>query len=195
MEREGPALEVLLQRIATTPEDFLLAPQSGKKAGKKSGVVVEAVVLDLLRDRGSVAGLLALEQQLRKANQAARSVALLLCWVLGDERMARSEFEAETVNCLFADGAPQLAEHTRAAAFVSDVERREELARFVLKRLGMRPLGESVAQADDRLTSLSAAERARVLEASRAAEARARAVREALARKAAEESADKWSRE
>lgn len=191
MEREGPALEVLLQRIAITPEDFLLAP----KANKKKGAVVEAVVLDLLRTRDTGEALAALETRLRKANHATRSVALLLCWLLGDERWSENEVAAEALRTLFDEGAEQLAEHTRAAAFVNDVERREELARFVLKRLGMRPLGESAAQADDRLTSLSAAERARVLEASRAAEARARAVREALARKAAEESADKWSRE
>jgi hypothetical protein len=79
--------------------------------------------------------------------------------------------------------------------FVSDAERREELARFCLARLGFRPFGETKPQAEDRLTSLSAAERARVLQASRKAEARAREVREALARKAAEESADKYTRE
>jgi hypothetical protein len=79
--------------------------------------------------------------------------------------------------------------------FVTDPERREELARFSLARLGFRPQGETRAQAEDRLSSLSAAERARVLTAARAAEERARAVREALARKAAEESADKYTRE
>ena len=79
--------------------------------------------------------------------------------------------------------------------FVTDVERREELARFALARLGFRPQTETRAQAEDRLSSLSAAERARVLSAARVAEERARAVREALARKAAEESADKYTRE
>jgi hypothetical protein len=79
--------------------------------------------------------------------------------------------------------------------FVTDPDRREELARFSLARLGYRPAGETVPQAQDRMTSLSSAERARVLQASRAAEERARSIREALARKAAEESADKFTRE
>jgi hypothetical protein len=76
-----------------------------------------------------------------------------------------------------------------------DAERREELARLTLARLGLRPAGESAAQAQDRFTSISSIERARILKASQQAEQRARALREALAKKAAEESADKWTRE
>jgi hypothetical protein len=65
----------------------------------------------------------------------------------------------------------------------------------VLARLDCRPEGETIAQATDRLSGLSGTERRRLLEASRASEQRARAIREALAKKAAEESADKWTRE
>jgi len=54
---------------------------------------------------------------------------------------------------------------------------------------------QSVAQAQDRLTTLNSAERARVLQAARAAEERARQIRAALVSKAAQESADKWTRE
>ena len=39
------------------------------------------------------------------------------------------------------------------------------------------------------------AERLRVIKAAREAEERARAIREAMAKKAAEEAADKWTRE
>ncbi|MBP7601669.1 MAG: hypothetical protein KA750_09995, partial [Thermoflexales bacterium] len=61
--------------------------------------------------------------------------------------------------------------------------------------LALRPAGESVAQAQDRLATLNTAERQRVIQAARAAEERARAVREAMARKAAEEAAAKYNRE
>ena len=87
------------------------------------------------------------------------------------------------------------AAQVAARKFVSDPDRREELARFALARLGFRPAGETLAQAQDRLTTLNSAERARVLRAARAAEERSRQIREALTRKAAEESADKWTRE
>jgi len=78
---------------------------------------------------------------------------------------------------------------------VQDPDRREELARVLLAHLGYRPAGETEAQASDRLSRISGTERQRLLAASRAAEERARAIREALAKKAAEESADKWTRE
>jgi hypothetical protein len=122
-------------------------------------------------------------------------VALLLCWVLADEWFQQHPPPGRGLVELLAQGAAELGAQVAARKFVTDPERREELARFSLARLGFRPAGETIAQAQDRLTSLSSAERARVLQASRAAEARARAIREALARKAAEESADKFTRE
>jgi hypothetical protein len=82
-----------------------------------------------------------------------------------------------------------------AKKFVTDPDRREELARVALARLGFRPAGETLAQAQDRLTTLNSAERARVMKAAQIAEQRARQIREELVRKAAEESADKWTRE
>jgi len=64
-----------------------------------------------------------------------------------------------------------------------------------LASAGLRPAGESRNVAEDRWLAVSSRERTRLAAASRAAEERARQIREALARKAAEESADKWSRE
>ena len=89
----------------------------------------------------------------------------------------------------------ELAVQVAARKFVTDPDRREELARVALARLGFRPAGETLAQAQDRLTTLNSSERARVMKAARAAEERARQIREALVRKAAEESADKFTRE
>jgi hypothetical protein len=94
-----------------------------------------------------------------------------------------------------SDAAAELAGLVKAAAVVSDPERREELARLALARLSMRPAGESEAFARDRMTAMSTAERTRVLAASRQAEERARSIRAELARKAAQEAADKWGRE
>ena len=89
----------------------------------------------------------------------------------------------------------QLADVSTATKYINDSERREEFARFLLARLDYRPAGESITQATDRLSALSTTERNRLLQESREAEARARAIREALAKQAAAESADKWTRE
>lgn len=194
MQAEGPLLEILTRRLAETPEDFLGEPRIGG-AGR---VHVTAVVGDLMRGLGAsvdVAALSALEGKDAKQDRNRLSVTLLLCWLLADDWFRQNKLAAQALLELMSQGSAQLSAQVASRKFVTDPDRREELARFSLARLGFRPAGESVAQAQDRLTSLSSAERARVLQASRAAEARARAIREALARKAAQESADKMTRE
>jgi hypothetical protein len=78
---------------------------------------------------------------------------------------------------------------------VGDPDRREELVRVCLAELGLRPRGETVAQAMDRLNTLDSVERKRVVDQTREAEARARQIREAMARRAAQEAAARYSPE
>lgn len=193
MQHEGPALETLLHRLAETPEEFLAEP----RVGAEGAAHVAAIVNDLLHCLDAEAP--AFDLAPFRSNDAKRdrnrlSVVLLLCSLLAEEWF-REHVKTSDALRLLTEGAPLLAEQTNARKFLSDPERREELARFTLAQLNYRPAGETQAQAQDRLTSISAAERSRVIAASRAAELRARQIREALARKAAEESADKWTRE
>jgi len=123
------------------------------------------------------------------------AVTLLLCWLLADDWFRQAKLKARDVLRLLEKESAELASQVAAKRFVTDPDRREELARLVLARLDYLPAGETPAQAQDRLTTLNSAERARVMQASRVAEERARKIREALAKKAAEESADKWTRE
>jgi hypothetical protein len=196
MNAEGPALESLLHRLAETPEDFLAEPLIGK-----SGTIhVAAVAADLCRALGCPLGAEELRAFTATGKAAKREanflrVVLIAAWLLYDPWFRAARPARDLLWSVLAVGTRELAEQTPSAKFATDPDRREELARLALARLGYRPLGESSAQAEDRLTSLSAVERARVLQAAKDAEARARAVREALAKKAAEESADKYSRE
>ncbi len=194
MEREGCELSRLMRHITETPPEFLEEP----RLGQQGTVAVSAVVGDLCRLYGVAPEPASLEPFASGTPQADRNrlrVSLLLSWVLTEPWFRALDLRAAPLLPLLLQGARELAEQVPVEKLVSDPERREELARFCLARLGFRPQGETRAQAEDRLTSLSAAERARVLRASREAEARARAVREALVRKAAEESADKYTRE
>jgi hypothetical protein len=190
--REGPPLEALLRRLAETPPDFRDEP----RIGKSGRVHVAAVIGDLCDARGvpvADGALAPFAGTSARKDRNRLAIALLHAWLLADPALAIAD--GAGLLARLAEAAGELAPHTAAARFVDDPERREELVRHLLARLELRPAGETEAQAADRLTSLSAAERARVMAASRAAEARAREIREALARKAAEESADKWSRE
>jgi hypothetical protein len=192
--KEGPPLESLTRRIAETPAEFLLAP----RIGSAGDVHVPAVVYDTLKRQGvciPLADLAVFAGREPKADRERLSITLLACWTLADEALSSVAPNPADVMVLLHDDAVELAKHTTAARIVQDPDRREELARLTFARLGLRPLGETLEQAQDRLTTLSSAERARLLKASRQAEERARAIRTALARKAAEESADKWTRE
>jgi hypothetical protein len=215
MNHEGPLLESLTRRLAETPEDFLAEPQ----VEGRGRVQTSAVVGDLLRLLGSsatpeqLAAFVSKSAPLRtsdlpedaEANPSAfaqargernqMAVALILCWLLSDDWFRQLNPGAQVVLDLLRQYAAQLSLQQASRKFVNDPDRREEMARLILAKLGFRPAGETLAQAQDRLSTLNSAERARVMKAARAAEERARQIREALVRKAAEESADKWTRE
>ena len=159
---------------------------------------VPAVVGDLLRMFGASPEAKQLERFSGNNVPSDRNrlaVTLLLCWLLSDEWFRQRQPPVDQVLQLLDAEARDLAVQVAAGKFISDPDRREELARLALSRLGFRPAGETLAQAQDRLTTLNSAERARVMRAAQVAEERGRQIREALARKAAEESADKWTRE
>jgi hypothetical protein len=193
MNHEGPLLESLLRRVVETPGDFLREPKH-----KGGGIVHVAAVA------GDLIGLLGGEAQpadlQRFAGSDAESrkhhaVALLLCWLYADDWFQRQGLTPAAVVQALDRVSMELSRYASATKLQTDPDRREELVRAALAQLGYRPEGESLAQAQDRLTALSAAEHRRVVQAASDAEKRARAVRAALAKKAAEESADKWTRE
>lgn len=190
---EGPPLETLLRRLAETPAPFLGEPRT---RGKGS-VVVAALVRDVLAKLGIEVAVGELEKFNLKdlgTERNPRMLTQILCWLLTDPSFAE-RFSAEKLLKLLFDEANTLAATVTAREFVDNGERREELARLALRSAGLRPAGESRQVAEDRWLSVSTRERLRLNNASRAAEERARQIRESLARKAAEESADKWSRE
>jgi hypothetical protein len=194
MDKAGPSLEHLLHRIAGVPSEFSAEPL----IASKGEVHVPAVVRDLFAMRGlhlDIATLSVFAGRDAKTDRNRLSIALLMCWVLSDREIPVAPEGSELMLGLLRDDAGQLATYTNVNKLSQDAERREELARLILARLGLRPAGETAAQAQDRFTSISSIERARILKASQQAEQRARALREALAKKAAEESADKWTRE
>ncbi|MGQ0603445.1 MAG: hypothetical protein ACT4QE_17330 [Anaerolineales bacterium] len=179
MTTEGPALAALTRRLAETPPEFLAEPES---------VSVVAIVSDLKRNWTG--------EPLTAAQAAAFTVTgpkvrnrlrltLISIWLLTDIWFrARRELAAEALPWL-AHGLDELANSVNAEKCVTDPDRREELARVCLGHLGLRPAGETEAQAHDRLTTMSTSERQRLIKAARAAEARAQEIREAMRKQAA----------
>ncbi|MCK6406682.1 MAG: hypothetical protein L6Q60_11790 [Rhodocyclaceae bacterium] len=194
MNKIGPPLEALLRRLADTPPDFLDEP----RIGNTGQVFVPAVVNDLLAkiaQRLPQAGLEAFRGRDASTDRNRLLLVMIMVWLLADEWFADAQLPIAEVLGLLNQTARELALSTNAQKFIADPDRREELARLSLARLGFRPEGETPEQATDRLSALSVTERNRLLDASRAAEARAKAIREQLIKKQAEASADKWTRE
>lgn len=193
MSEEGPPLEQLTRRLVDTPTPFLAEP----RIGGHGSVHVPALVADVLAAHGISADLKLIERfagKDRAKERNPRTLTQILCWLLMDESLVGKLGPGELLRLLYEE-ANALAEKTSAKSWIDDDERREELSRMALRAAGLRPAGESHNVAEDRFLAVSSRERARLAAATRAAEERARQIREALARKAAEESADKWSRE
>lgn len=122
-------------------------------------------------------------------------IVLVGAWLLYAQELRGTAEAARRAREWLGTQLGELSTYVQAENLVQDPDRREEFVRLGLYALDLRPQGESMEQAMDRLTTLSSVERARVVKQAQAAEARARAVREEMARKAAEEAAASWGRE
>lgn len=196
MTEQGPPLERLTRRLAECPPDFLEPP----KLAHQDGVRTDAVVNDLLRDLGAheipAAWLQPFEPRSDDPSEAARLGAVLVaCWLLHDDWFRAAERFAEASQQFLAEALTPTARLVRPEQFVTRIEEREELVRLCLAALGLRPAGETEAQAEDRLATVSSVQRAWVVRAARSAHERSRSVREAMLRRAALESAPKYNRE
>jgi hypothetical protein len=195
MVRAGPALELLLRRIAEADHVRSLAEP---KLGPHGFVHVDAVVADLFEYASlkvDLSQLHTFSSQQAHARRKSLQIVLLLCWLLAEPSLRRFIDKPEKLLALLTEVPEELAHYTSLEQIIGHEERREEFARLCLSRLELFPLGEHPGQAADRLTSLSSAERQRLVKAAKASELRARELREAAARKAAEEAADKMGRE
>lgn len=199
-KEQGPALESLLSRLAETPEDFLRTPSMISNLKNTAGVSVSAVVSDLVFDVGGnfpeeeESKLFELDRKDRNRNYLG--IILVLCHLLHDEWfLGKKEYAGCILEFLGSGKIWKLSKIVKYQDFIADPERREELARLALDGLKLIPEGENKNRAADRLITLDSVERKRIIKKTRDARKRAQELREAMARKQAEEAASKMSRE
>jgi hypothetical protein len=194
-EDEGPWLESLTHVLSECPAEFLEQPRSDK-SGR---IDVAAIVCDHFRAMGrSPHGLVDLKRLQPAGEPAAENRLKMISvatWLFHADGLIRRAELAGKMWSLLSEGLDQLSTVVRAESVVTDPDRREEFVRLCLKQLGLRPKGETLLQAADRLTALDSVERTAVVRQTREAEERARKVRQMMARRAAEEAAAKASRE
>ncbi|MEP4546039.1 MAG: hypothetical protein ABJ000_07655 [Saccharospirillum sp.] len=130
--------------------------------------------------------------QLKAETAEPPSALLQMTWLLADDAFTGATLFASDLVSLLCSADTLMAQ---AHPNRQDEDQREELIRLALNGLRLKAQGETDRQARDRLLMVSSTERARVVAASRAAEERAEAIRQALAEQRAREAADKYTRE
>lgn len=191
---EGPALADVVHRLADTPPDVLDHPV----------VAAAALVGDtadlLARTAAGPAAVGVLRGSQRAAVEALcthapyAALAGTVCWLLRDEHLlAAPAFRAAaTPGALVRvveQTVPALALLRTPDDWLHAPTAREELARAVLRELGLRPAGESPEVAQDRWAAVSTAEQRRIAremaQEARRAEQLARELSEKRAKEAA----------
>ena len=192
---EGPHIESLTHRLAKCPAEFLAEPLI-----KERGVVnVAAVVCDTIMDLG---GALPAPDIIDKhftpetaGDRNHMRLVLISTWLCHDIWFVeRAKYAAPALEWL-KKGLGSLSGVVSAELFVTDPDRREELARLLLSALGLTPKGETAAQASGALQSLDSVSRANVIRETREKEKKARELKKKMDEKRAREAAAKASRE
>jgi len=199
--KEVLVLQALMQRLSEIPSLFLYEPVHKMKEGRPGFEIhVPALITDLIYDAGgpipdpdSLSGFLLTK---KKTNLNFLRLTAICCYIFHDPVFLNNPSNWKLM-LLFLKSShlKNLAGAVEAREFVQDMERREELIRVCLHALKLYLDGENRALARDRLNTLDSLERKRLLEKSRAVLERARKLREAMARKKAEEAASKMYRE
>ncbi|MFA6959074.1 MAG: hypothetical protein WC538_24640 [Thermoanaerobaculia bacterium] len=196
MPHPGPPIELLTRRLAETPTEFL----SPVLASDPGAVNLAAIVSDLIADLGGEPlPAESAKQFVARAKERDDELRLVLIasWLLHERWFIDQARFAPRALAFLSNGLGAVAKVVKPAKFVSDPDRREELARMCLAALDLLPAGESENVARDRLTTLSSVERQRVLAETRKAqeEQRRRKIEEEMARQKAAEAAPAWGRE
>ncbi|MBU2548391.1 MAG: hypothetical protein KKB20_08285 [Proteobacteria bacterium] len=192
----GPMIEALTRRLAECPPDFLREPRIGGHGEIDTAAVVADLLVDLGGgpvDRQQVG---AFQVQI-KENHTRNWLRLVLlgAWLCHFDWFRQAGRFAPAVLRFLQGGLVELSRFVSSDLFVTDPDRREEMARLCLAALGLTPLGERPGQAADRLKALGSVERSRVIAATRKKEARARKLREEMAAQKAREAAAKVNHE
>jgi len=191
----GPELSTLTHRLAECPPEIYEIPIGPRTRKEPVALDMNAIVSDHFRDVGVDLDQVAFQiEKINELSPRQKRLVLIATWLVRDPWLMEN-CDPNKVSVLLSNGLIEMAEVVLPESTITDPDRREELVRVCLRELGIRPSGETRQQALDRLNTLDSAERVRVIKKTRAAEARAREIREAMAKKAAEEAAARYSPE
>ena len=196
----APPFAALMRHLADAPPDW----QAPVELRRRPGVRISALLADTLLDLGD-AGLADADaqpfEQQASADQGWLQLLLVTLWLLHQPALQAAlaaDWNVKRRQRLLAflqQDLRQRAPYLSADAAIGQAEGREELIRHLLAALQCLPADEDQRTFDYRLQARDSVGQAELVAKARAAEERARKLREAMARKAAEEAAMKYNRE
>lgn len=203
MKQIGPDIDSLTHWLTDCPPEFYQLPiHSGHLASTAKfdantiPIDVAAIASDHLRDLSlPLAEIQKVGSSITGMTEIEQRMVVIVVWLLREPWLMGQMQLASQVAQLLSAELQELAGTINPVSTVTDPDRREELVRLCLAKLGFRPAGETIKQARDRLNTLDSVERVRVVSQTREAEARARAIRQAIAKKRAQEAAARYSPE
>lgn len=178
---DTPVLERLTRRLADCPPIIL-----------ESELHLPAIIHDLYLECCNDFPAADQLRPFRSQNQEGRrhrQLAGIACWLLYDACFHGDHSHGKALLKFLKTELAELAQTVNPLRFVQDSDRREELVRRSLRAIGIVPVGESPTFAADRLLSLDSVERLKILAGTKAAEERARKLRQEMAAKRAREAA------
>lgn len=180
MTQIGPGLHPLLQRVRSIPPEVF-----------SSEADLSAVIADFYRDTGMYQTFDA--NTVHNLTEARKQFFVFAIWLYLDPLF--EPYPLGSCCQFFESDGLKYADVLDCTQIQNDSLRAEEFVRLCLKAVGLRPAGETEAQASDRLQTLDSVE-AVALEKRLAVEReRAKAVREQMQQAAAKAAAAKVSRE
>ena len=189
--KEGPELIELLDRLMDCPKEFYSSDRS-----YRSETEIMALYSDLyffLTGKYPNENMLRMIPSDRDENLAR--CASMCIFILFHEWFRGKQETAELFALFLNSVLPAYSGAVNADEFAGNSERREELIRLLLYHLGYFPKGETEKYSLNRLAALDSVERDKVIKESREVMKKVQALREAMARKAAEEAASKMTGE
>ncbi|MBN1617171.1 MAG: hypothetical protein JW875_07640 [Spirochaetales bacterium] len=193
MKKIGPPLAHLLRRLEDTPVEFYTLPVNGAP----DSMAVHALIADLCLTLGTPFKIKDINRLCVGRGVISDNTYRLMAvgtWFLSDTSLTFL-LTPSAVCTVIEKSLAQLSYERNVEYYLFEEDGREEFVRAVLRDLGARPEGETIAQAEDRLSAVSSQARRVVMGEAAEGLARDRQLRAALAKKAAEEAADKYMRE
>ena len=116
-------------------------------------------------------------------------------WLLSHRNFINSAFIEEKLFNFWFEELSEASLYVKFKEWISDEERAEEMVRLLLHCCGITPEGENQDEAADKLSSLSSADRQKVLKQSYEAHERIMKIKKEMAEKKAREAANTYGRE